>query len=127
MDDVTRIKTYRKPHTWVITDASPLEDAPEFTLTKAICSTCLETASFTAAVAKFLSLRRWGCAREGFTGRFEREDLVIAQGGRLDYFVDYAHGGAQAVTSNIGGGTYVVRIADLKPAHPKQHLSCGAS
>lgn len=109
----TRIKNDRTHHDWQITGTSPHPGAPEFTLTDATCSRCGETADFTAPIDRFMLLRAGGCAREGFTGRLERYDLVVV-GDRLDYFLNYLPGG-KAATGNLGGGTYVEDVADLKP------------
>jgi|GEM_PF-6486796 len=108
----TRIKNDRERHDWQTTGAHPHPAAPEFTLTDATCSRCGQTAQFTAPIDRFMLLRAWGCAREGFTGKLQRYDLVVV-GGRLDYFLNYLPDG-KAATGN-GGGTYVEDVADLKP------------
>lgn len=108
-----RIKNDRTRHDWQIAGTSPHPNAPEFTLTDAACSRCGETAQFTALIDQFLLLRAWGCAREGFTGRLERYDLVVVDG-RLDYFLNYLPDG-KCATGNAGGGTYVQDVADLEP------------
>lgn len=108
-----RIKSYRMPHDWQIEGSGPHPAAPEFTLTHASCPRCGETADFTAPIDRFIVLRGWGCARDGFTGRFERDDIVVV-GNRLDYFLNYLPDG-KCATANIGGHTYVEDVASLKP------------
>lgn len=106
-----RIKSYRERHDWQITGTGRIE---EFPTTSARCTRCGETANgFTAPFDRFRLLRGYGCARDGYTGRLEHEDLVTI-GGRLDYFLHYLPGG-KCATSNLGGGTYVEDVADLKP------------
>lgn len=108
-----RIKSYRMRHDWQITGSEPLPEDHAYTLTRATCPRCGETTDFTAPIDEFTVLRAWGCARDGFTGRYESEDLVRV-GNRLDYFLNYLPDG-KCATSNLGGGSYAEDVANLVP------------
>lgn len=105
----TRIKSYRMRHDWQITGTGRIE---EFPTASARCQRCGEEANgFTAPLDEFMVRRGFGCWRDGFDGRYQRDDLVKV-GGRLDYFVNYLPDG-RCATGNLGGGTYVQDVADL--------------
>jgi hypothetical protein len=106
-----RIKNGLMPHDWSIvggptpTGGYPVE-----------CSKCGERREPTCAFDRFQLICQFGCARTGFDGRFQRDDLVVV-GDRLDYFVNYLPDG-KAATANLGGGTYIEDVTDLRPKFP---------
>lgn len=77
------------------------------------CQQCGERREITCEFVRFQWLAGFGCARPGFTGRFERDDYVVV-GNRLYWFVNYLPN-EKAATTNLGGGSYIEDLADLKP------------
>lgn len=112
-----RIKSYRQPHDWQVTGTGRIQ---EFPTTSARCPRCGETADgFTAPLDRFLVIRAYGCAREGFNGTFERDDEVTLERGQNQpkvaaYFVNYLAGGRCAL-GDIAGNSYVVDLSAIKP------------
>lgn len=119
-----RIKSNRKPHSWFIVGGyDPALDG-ELRRYAVKCFRCGEHRRVSASYSSFVAACRSGCARDGFTGRYENGDMVRVppdrpgSSVRLDYFANYLPDG-KAATTNAGGGTFIVNVADLTPYLPE--------
>ena len=115
--NTARIKNDRQPHHWSTTggyDPAQDGDDPRYGRVAIECERCGETRRIGCSLDD--PRRTYGCARDGFTGRFERGDLVSVHG-RLDSFANYI-GTDRCATYNAGGGNYVQEVSHLVPVTP---------
>lgn len=117
-----RIKTDRARHNWHITgDGSDI--VPGIRKYPVNCSRCGEHRDITADFARFCLIMTFGCARDGFTGRYECGDHVIVRGpdpkgwrdrNYMARFDDYLPDGRIAA-SDVVGNRYVEPPENIQP------------
>lgn len=116
-----RIKTDRACHDWHITGEGT-DITPGIRQYPVDCARCGEHRDITADFAMFCLIATFGCARNGFTGRFERGDHVIVCGpdlkgwerNYLARFDDYLPDGRIAA-SDVVGNRYVEPPENIEP------------
>lgn len=112
-----RIKTQRAMHNWSIVGGQ-VDLGQGIRQYPVECDRCGEHRDIMADFARFSMICAYGCARDGFTGRYERGDRVIINTGRhanaLAEFVNYLPGGRIAA-AGFGNDSYVEDPANVRP------------
>lgn len=112
-----RIKSERAAHDWHIVGARTEIDHGIYKY-PVECSRCGEQREPMADFARFCLIVTYGCARDGFTGRYERFDQLlidIRHGTKaLAWFVDYLPDGRIAATDSVGN-SYQEGPGNVKP------------
>lgn len=112
-----RIKTQRAMHDWRVVGGYT-ELGSGIWQYPVECACCGEHRDTTADFARFSLICAYGCARDGFTGRYERGDQVIINAGRISnalaQFVNYLPDGRIAA-SGFGNDSYVEDPKNVRP------------